>query len=251
MAALDPWLLALVAATFLMAGTVKGVIGMGLPTVSLALLTATVGLPSAMALLLAPTFVTNVWQALVGGYLQQIVQRLWPFLLASVVTVWLGVGVLARVDVRWLSGLLGVLVAFYALAGLFSLGLGELVRRGRHAAPVNGALTGLLTGMTGSSVFPGVVYLQSLGLPRDMLIQAMGVLFVVTTLALGLSMGGQRLLSLELGLLSLGAVVPAIVGMQLGQRLRRRLSETTFRRVFLSGLLAMGAYLLLKSLAAG
>ncbi|MCE8035956.1 sulfite exporter TauE/SafE family protein [Halomonas sp. MCCC 1A11057] len=246
---LDPLLLVLVAATFVVAGLVKGVIGMGMPTVSLALLAATVGLPSAMALLLVPTIVTNVWQALVGGYLRQILRRLWPFLVASVVTVWLGVGILARVDVRWLSGLLGVLLAFYALAGLFNLGLAALVSRGRYAAPVNGALTGLLTGMTGSSVFPGVAYLQSLGLPRDMLIQAMGVLFVVTTTALGLSMGEQRLLSMELGALSLGAVVPAIVGMQLGQRLRQRLSETTFRRVFLSGLLAMGVYLLVRSLA--
>ncbi|WP_277987322.1 TSUP family transporter [Billgrantia tianxiuensis] len=71
----------------------------------------------------------------------------------------------------------------------------------------------------------------------------------MTTTALGLSMGEQRLLSMELGALSLGAVVPAIVGMQLGQRLRQRLSETTFRRVFLSGLLAMGVYLLVRSLA--
>ncbi|MBA2780937.1 TSUP family transporter [Billgrantia kenyensis] len=244
----DLVLLLLVVATFVVAGVVKGVIGMGMPTVSLALLTATVGLPSAMALLLAPTIITNIWQALVGGYLQTIVRRLWPFLLASVVTVWLGVAILARVDVRWLSALLGILIAFYALAGLFNLGLGALVSRGRYASPVNGTLTGLLTGMTGSSVFPGVAYLQSLGLPRDMLIQAMGVLFVVTTMALGLSMGGQRLLSVELGLLSLGAVVPAIVGMQLGQRLRRRLSETTFRRIFLSGLLAMGLYLLGRSL---
>lgn len=245
---LDPLLLALVAATFVIAGLVKGVIGMGMPTVSLALLTATVGLPSAMALLLVPTIVTNVWQALVGGNLHQILRRLWPFLLASVVTVWLGVAVLARVEVRWLSGLLGVLLAFYALAGLLDLGLGKLVSGGRYAAPVNGALTGLLTGMTGSSVFPGVAYLQSLGLPRDMLIQAMGVLFVVTTMALGFSMGEQRLLSMELGALSLGAVIPAILGMQIGQQLRQRLSELTFRRVFLCGLLAMGAYLLGRSL---
>lgn len=244
----DPLLLALVTATFVVAGLVKGVIGMGMPTVSLALLTATLGLPAAMALLLAPTIITNIWQALVGGYLKRIVRQLWPFLLASVVTVWLGVAILARVDVRWLSGLLGVLIAFYALAGLFDLGLGALVSRGRYAAPSNGVLTGLLTGMTGSSVFPGVAYLQSLGLPRDMLIQAMGVLFVVTISALGLSMGGQRLLSVELGVLSLAAVVPALIGMQLGQRLRRRLSEAAFRRVFLSGLLAMGGYLLLQSL---
>ncbi|WP_231489690.1 sulfite exporter TauE/SafE family protein [Billgrantia saliphila] len=248
MAASDLLLLGLVTATFLLAGMVKGVIGMGMPTVSLALLTATVGLPSAMALLLAPTIVTNVWQALVGGYLTAILRRLWGFLLASVVTVWLGVTILARAEVRWLSALLGVLIAFYALSGLLRLEIGRVVARGRHAGPINGGLTGLLTGMTGSSVFPGVAYLQALDLPRDMLIQAMGVLFVATTTALGLAMGGQRLLSVELAGLSLAAVVPALIGMQLGQRLRRRLSETTFRRVFLSGLLAMGGYLLLRSL---
>ncbi len=248
---LDPLLLVLVALTFLVAGTVKGVIGMGMPTVSLALLTATVGLPSAMALLLAPTIITNIWQALVGGQLRQILRRLWLFLLASTVTVWLGVSVLARVDVRWLSALLGLLIVYYALSGLFRLGGGAIMRHGRHAGAVNGALTGLITGMTGSSVFPGVAYLQALGLPRDMLVQAMGVLFVVTTAALGFSMGEQRLLTVELALLSLMAVVPALLGMQLGQRLRHRLSEAAFRRVFLTGLLVMGGYLLLRALLSG
>ncbi len=39
-------------ATFLLAGLVKGVIGLGLPTVSLAILTVALDLPSAMVLLL-------------------------------------------------------------------------------------------------------------------------------------------------------------------------------------------------------
>src|SRR5690554_4842441 len=246
----EPLILLLVAATFLVAGGVKGVIGMGLPTVSLALLTVTLGLQPAMALLLAPTLITNVWQALVGGYLGRIVRQLWPFLLASVVTVWLGVSLLARVEVRWLSGLLGVLIVFYALAGLCNLSLARLVGRGRHVAPVNGALTGLLTGMTGSSVFPGVAYLQSLGLPREMLIQAMGVLFVATTLALALALGGLGLLAVDLGLPSLGPGWRASAGCGLGHGRRGRVSESTFRRAFLSGLLAMGGYLVLRALFA-
>ena len=42
--------------TFLLAGLVKGVIGLGLPTVSLAILTVALDLPSAMVLLLVPSF---------------------------------------------------------------------------------------------------------------------------------------------------------------------------------------------------
>ena len=75
----DPLLLALVAATFLLAGAVKGVIGMGLPTVSLAILTATVGLHAAMALMVVPSFVTNLWQAMVGGHGRAILARLGAF----------------------------------------------------------------------------------------------------------------------------------------------------------------------------
>ena len=63
----DPVTLTVVALTFLLAGLVKGVIGLGLPTISLALLTAALGLPQAMALLLVPSFVTNLWQAVAGG----------------------------------------------------------------------------------------------------------------------------------------------------------------------------------------
>jgi uncharacterized membrane protein YfcA len=244
----DPLLLMLVAATFLAAGGVKGVIGMGMPTVSLALLTATLGLQPAMALLLVPTIVTNIWQALVGGRLMAIVRRLWPFLLASVVTVWPGVMVLARVDARWLSLLLGLLIIVYAVTNLRLARLTLPVRQEGRAGVVSGLSNGLLTGMTGSSVFPGVAYLQSLGLPRDELVQSMGILFTLATLSLGLAMGGERLLTVPLLGLSSTALVPALLGMQLGRLLRRRLSDVVFRRLFFLGLLVMGVYLLMRSL---
>lgn len=244
--------LAMMGATFLLAGGVKGIIGMGLPTVSLAILTATLGLQPAMALLLVPTLVTNLWQTLVGGQLAAIARRLWPFLLASMLAVWPGVMVLARVDERWLSLLLGGLITGYALANLGSLPLSFGIRRKRGSEKayglVNGMVNGLVTGMTGSSVFPGVAYLQSLGLPRDQLIQAMGTLFILATLMLGLAMGSEQLLSGELLGFSSLAVLPALVGMNLGQRVRRRLSEASFRRFFFLGLLVMGSYLILRSL---
>ncbi|MGJ7456711.1 sulfite exporter TauE/SafE family protein [Halomonas sp. MA07-2] len=244
----DPLILLLVTATFLLAGGVKGIIGMGMPTVSLALLTATLGLQSAMALLLVPTIVTNLWQALVGGYLRDSLRRLWPFLLCSVVAVWPGVMVLARVDARWLSLLLGGLIIGYALLNLVQINVRLPVADERRAGVASGLGNGLLTGMTGSSVFPGVAYLQSLGLPRNQLIQAMGILFTLATLSLGLAMGGEGLLSAELLGLSALALAPALLGMRLGQQLRRRLSEAAFRRIFFIGLLAAGCYLVLRSL---
>jgi uncharacterized membrane protein YfcA len=240
-----------VAGTFLLAGAVKGVIGLGLPTVSLALLTVTLGLTEAMTLLLVPSLITNLWQAAAGGHGRAVLRRTWPFLVMAAATVWLGAGALRRVDLALLSALLGLLLVVYAAVGLAGWRAALDARRERWAGPLAGAVNGVLTGMTGSFVVPGVMYLQALGLQRDALVQAMGMLFTVSTLALALALGGNGLLSVELGALSAAALLPAIIGMAAGQRLRRTLSEDRFRRVFFAALLVLGLYIAATALLGG
>ncbi|MBE9554130.1 MAG: sulfite exporter TauE/SafE family protein [Proteobacteria bacterium] len=229
--------------TFVLAGTVKGIIGLGLPTVSLALLTVAIDLPNAMALLLVPSFITNLWQAAVGGNGRAILLRLWPFLLMATSTVWLGGTALTRVDLSLLSALLGVLLVVYSTVSLAGLRFAITIRQEMWIGPLLGSANGILTGMTGSFVVPGVLFLQAIGLSRDMLIQAMGMLFTASTLALAVALQGNDLLTIELGTLSAGALLPAIIGMVVGQRIRRRLSEQLFRRIFFIALLLLGAYI--------
>lgn len=240
---LDSFALLAIAGTFLLAGLVKGVVGFGLPTVSLALLTVAFGLPQAMALMLVPAFVANVWQALAGGQAGVILRRIWPFLLMASLTVWLGALALTRVDVRLLAGLLGVLLVIYSAVSLAGLRLSLTARQEVWAGPLIGSANGVLTGMTGSFVVPGVLFLQAIGLPRDLLIQAMGMLFLASTLALGIALGGNDILSVELGALSAAALLPTLLGMLLGQHLRKRLAEARFRQVFFIGLLLLGSYI--------
>ena len=64
----DDLSLFVISATFIIAGGVKGVIGLRLPTVSLGLLTATFDVPTAIVLLIAPSLVTNLYQATAGGH---------------------------------------------------------------------------------------------------------------------------------------------------------------------------------------
>ena len=239
----DPLTLLVITATFLLAGAVKGVIGLGLPTVSLALLAVALDLPTAMALLLIPSAATNLWQAAVGGNTRIILRRFWPFLLTAAVTVQVGAGALTRVDGRLLSALLGALLAAYAAINLCGLRPSVPKRREVWVGPLAGTLNGVLTGMTGSFVVPGVMFLQAAGLSRNILVQAMGMLFTVSTLALGLALQRNALLTWEQGLLSTAALLPAIAGMFLGQRIRRNLSERLFRRVFFISLLVLGLHI--------
>jgi len=90
----------------------------------------------------------------------------------------------------------------------------------------------------------GMELTAAIGLSRDMLIQAMGMLFTASTLALAAALQGSAFLTLELGALSAAALLPALAGMALGQRLRKRLPEQLFRRVFFAALLILGAYII-------
>ena len=245
----DPVILVIVAAVFLLAGTVKGVIGMGLPTISLALLVIALDLPQAMVLLVVPSLITNLWQAFAGGSSGVVFTRVWPFLLAAALFIWIGTAAILIVNLNFLTGLLGVLLVVYGVLGLGGWTLNVEQGRQRWAGPLVGAVNGVLTGMTGSFVVPGVMYLQAIGLPRDQLMQAMGMLFSISTLALAIALQGRGLFPLELGMVSLVGLVPALVGMAVGQRIRAGLSESTFRRVFLLSLLVLGIYLSSRFLA--
>jgi len=240
----DSFTILAIVGTFLIAGTVKGVIGLGLPTVSLAIITVVIDLPHAMALLLVPSFITNLWQAVIGGNGGAIVRRIWPFLLMATVTVWLGATALTRIDLSLLSALLGALLVVYSAVNLAGLRFRISMRQEAWIGPLIGSANGILTGMTGSFVVPGILYLQAIGLSRDMLIQAMGMLFTASTLALAFALQGNDLLTIELGKWSTVALLPATIGMVLGQRIRQRLSEQLFRRIFFISLLVLGAYII-------
>ena len=104
---LDGTALIVVCAIFALAGGVKGLLGFGLPAVSLGLLTALFDLVTAISLMLIPSFVTNLWQAIVGGNGAILWRRLWLFFLPAVLTIW--AGTLLLTYGRLSSALLGVI----------------------------------------------------------------------------------------------------------------------------------------------
>ena len=246
---MDITFLAIITATFLLAGFVKGVIGLGLPTVSLGLLAATLDLTTAMALMIIPSFATNLWQAASGGNGRIIFHRIWAFLLFAAACIWFGALTLARIDLDILYGFLGFLLMAYAGLDLSGIRLNVPERKEPWAGILFGATNGVFTGMTGSFGIPGILYLRAIGLPKDMLVQAMGMLFTISTIALAIALGDNGLLSVSLGLTSLVALLPAVIGMFLGQKIRNRLSEAHFRKVFLYSILCLGAFIIFKAIA--
>lgn len=241
MDSLDLFLIA--PAVFFLAGIVKGVVGMGMPTISLGLMTVFVGVDKAIVLILWPTFLTNLWQAFSGGHLKYLLQRLWPFLGAAALTLALGTYILTRAPGGAADLILGVLMIAYAVPMLLGMRLHIPLAWQWPAGVFLGAVNGVFSGLTGSYTVPGVMYLQALGFDRNQLIQAMGLLFLSATIVLAAALGGFGVLRAADAFLSLLMTIPALLGVFLGQRLRGRLTDEGFRRVFLGAILCLGIYL--------
>jgi uncharacterized membrane protein YfcA len=226
-ATMDPGQMAAVGVVFVLAGAVKGVTGMGLPTVAVSLLGLWLAPAQAAALLVLPSLATNLAQCL-GPQARRLAALLWP--------AWLGLAVLtiATPDLGRLAGpvqprqLLGGVLLLYGLWGLWRPQPPDLSHAPRWAVALVGAATGLVTAATAVFAVPLVPYLQTLRLEKDALVQALGLSFMVATLALAVrvNLAGGPWLTAP----AVGALAAAFAGLWLGSRVRHRLSGPAFQR---------------------
>ena len=235
-----------VALTFVLAGAVKGVTGMGLPTVSMGVLGLLMTPSQAATLLIIPSFVTNVWQFAAGPNRLLMVRRVWPMLLAISIATASCAGLMIGGNIA--TAALGVALIAYATIGLAKFQLSIARRAEPWLSPLIGATTGAVTGATGVFVIPGVPYLQALGLAKDDLVQALGLSFTVSTVALAVGLASRGAFHGNSGVASLLCTVPALAGMQAGQWVRNRVNPSTFRLWFFIGLLLLGADLAVRPL---
>lgn len=244
---LSTLLLIAVAATFFAAGVVKGVTGMGLPTVAMGVLGALISPLAAAALLIVPSFVTNVWQLATGPSFGALVRRLWPMMLAILVGTLASSSLLTSGDTRLTTAALGAALVVYAGYVLLARQLHVPATAEWWLTPAVGLVTGLITGGTGVFVIPAVPYLQALGLEKDNLVQALGLSFTVSTVALAAGLAWHGVHQMDNLTLSGLAIIPALAGMWFGQIIRDKISPPTFRRWFLICMLLLGAEMLIKS----
>jgi uncharacterized membrane protein YfcA len=236
---------ALVAVVFTIAGVVKGISGMGLPTVAVSLLGIILAPAQAAALLVLPSLATNVAQCK-GPHLRALARRLWPMwaglVLASIFSPWPDVGASAANARTYL----GALLVLYGLWGLWRPVLPRVRTQHAWSGLVAGALTGFITAATAVFVVPLVPYLQTLRLEKDEMIQALGLSFTVATVALAIRLHSGIAFVIVSPLTGL-ALLTAVAGIWLGGRLRSKLSEQMFQRALFVVFVTLGCVNLWRS----
>jgi uncharacterized protein len=232
-----------IAAIFTLAGFVKGVLGLGLPTISMGLLAVVMAPGQAAAMLVVPSLATNFWQMVAGPHFASLVKRLGSMMACSCIGTWLGAGWLTGPHAHYGAIALGLSLIVYAILSLSAVRFAVPRHWEIWLGPVVGLLTGLITAATGVFVIPAIVYMQGIGLEKEELVQALGLSFTVSTVALSFNLVGAGVLNVSLAAAATVALVAALIGMWIGQIVRLRLDQATFRRWFFIGLLFLGLYL--------
>ncbi|WP_312966784.1 sulfite exporter TauE/SafE family protein [Acinetobacter gerneri] len=239
----------IVIVVFAIAGMIKGTIGLGLPAVSMGLLTLVISPFQAATLLIIPSMVTNFWQLFAEGNVLRLIRRFWPMLAGIIVgSIWSVFPTLGHSQFHS-EALLGAMLALYGLYGLFAKSMPNLAPYEKWLGPIVGYLGGALTVATGVVVIPVVPYLQGLGQKRDDLVQSLGLAFTVSTICLAVFLHQNPVENIPLDWkLSFIALIPSLIGMWAGTKIRYRIPEQKFRKVFFCGLVIFGAYAVLHQL---
>jgi uncharacterized membrane protein YfcA len=190
-----------------------------------------------------PAIITNIWQTFVGPYLRDIIRRLWPLMVGTVIGIWLNAGILTGPYAPYGTVILGCLLIIYAITGLRKLQFKVARRDEKWIGGIVGVVTGLVSAATGVQVLPSMPYMQAIGMEKDELVQALGVFFTVATVALAFNVTASGLLTAATALPGAIAMVMSFAGMFIGQALRARMQPEEFRRWFLIAMIFLGLYL--------
>ena len=210
---------------------------------SIGLLAVTMQPSRAIAIVIVPAIVTNIWQTFAGPHLRDIIRRLWPLMAGTVIGIWLNGGMLSGPYARYGGVVLGVLLVIYAIVGLSKFNFSVARSNEKWIGGIVGLVTGMVSAATGVQVVPSMPFMQAIGMEKDELVQALGVFFTVATLALAFTLTSAGLLSASTALPGAVAMASAFAGMFIGQVVRSRMQPEAFRRWFLIAMILLGLYL--------
>lgn len=242
------WAIVLVALVLVLAGTVKGTVGLGLPVFSISVLSSFMDPRFVLALMVVPVVASNVWQVLSTGGAYTAALRFWPLILAFSLATWLGAHLMASINTALLLGLLGVTVIAFCLSSFANPHLRLDRRHESWCGPVAGTAAGVLNGLSTVNGPPLVMYLVALGLKKDEFVGSYGLIAVCGSIPLAVSYLAVGVLGPRELIWSTLALVPVFIGLVLGARLRRCIDPDLFRRVLLVILAVLGVNLIRRAL---
>ncbi len=237
-------IIAAVVCSLIVAGLLKGIIGVGMPVVALPLLSLFIDIKSAAMLLSMPLIFSNLPQALEGGKTGRSLMRLMPVILGMIPGLFLGVRILLELDANAAKIIAGVVLIGVGAVTLLAPKLRlppRLVLPGGITFGFLGGILGGIAAMPGPLVF---IFLLAKGLHGQAFTKEASLYLVVSAGLLAILLTASRQFSWLDVAVSTAAMSPVWLGTYVGQQMRDKISPETFRKLVLIAVIAAGAELL-------
>ncbi len=244
----DAATLAIISGALIIGGVVKGVASFGLPIVSMAIMLNFVPPLTVLGLLVAPILVTNLWLSARAGNLGEPLRRFWPMITAGVVFLFIGARLVVAIDTAVLFAFLGCFVVAFAASNLMKPRVHPLrPETERWAGPLAGALGGFLGGITTIWGPPMMMYFVMLKLPKDTFVRTVGLSWFSLAVPFTFAYWNNGIFRGDIIWMSVAACVPSMIGIRIGEVIRERIDQQTFRRLMLVMLLIIGLNLIRRA----
>ena len=233
---------------FFAGGLIKGLIGVGLPTVTLTFLSFIFDIKISISIILLPIIITNLYQMIDGKYLKKIVSDTKFFQISAFVFVFLGFYFLLIFNSNTILIILAVILIFNSILGLTKYEIQFKNFKSKYYQLFIGSMTGVVTGVTGIYTMPFIFLIQSLQYTKNQVIQLMGLTFFIFACTQFLLFSFNDLINIKILILSTVACIPILIGVYLGTILRKKISEALFKLLFNLMLVIMGVLLITKAI---
>ena len=243
---IDSAILIQVVLIFLAGGMVKGLIGVGLPTVTLTLLSFVFDIKDSISIILIPIILTNLYQMLDGNSLKEIIGEVKFFLIGSFLFIFPGFYFLTILKSDTILAILALLLIINSFMSLMKYEIKLKNYKSKVIQLGIGSLTGITTGVTSIYTMPFIFLIQSLNYSKNKVIQLMGLSFFIFACMQLILFSSHGMIDFDKLSISLLACLPILAGVYFGTALRKKISETLFKTLFNIMLVAMGSLLILK-----
>lgn len=229
-------------------GFAKGVTGIGLPIIAIAVMVNFYEPHVVLATIIGPIVATNLWQSLRSTDLFAPLKRFWPMILCFLTTLLIFARITAALDTKILFGLLGGVLTLFAVTNIWRPRTEALTpRTERWAGPVAGTLGGMLGGLTTIWGPPMMMFFVMLKLDKDDWVRTVGFVWSMGAIPLAYAYWQNGILNPDTLPLALYACIPGLIGTMIGEVARRRINQETFRKIMLGALLVIGLNLVRRA----
>lgn len=243
-------LMGIAALITLFAGVVKGAVGFAMPMIMISGISSILPAETALAMLILPTVMSNVTQALRQGWraARESIARFRVYLLVGAVFLLIGAQLVPYLPSHILLLIIGVPVSAFAMMQLLGVQFHVAPENRLKAEGLVASIAGFIGGMSGVWGPPTVAYLTATNTPKQEQVRVQGVIYGLGAVLLFLAHLQTGVVSMRTLPVSALMLIPAGIGMLIGFAIQDRLDQAKFKKATLVVLVVAGLNLVRRGL---